>query len=51
MLSRELKHLEFCFYDLNLSGGRYGDGWDFCWVYLSSIVLSSESKVTTGCAD
>ena len=51
MLSREVKFLELWFDDLNISGGRYGDGWDLCWVYLSSIVLSSESKVTTGCGD
>ena len=51
VLSREIKYLELQFNDLNCSGYRYGDAWDLCWVNLSPIVLSSESKVTTGCGD
>ena len=51
MLSLEVKYLELWLDELNLSGSRYGDAWGLCWVNLSPIALSSESKVTTGCAD
>ena len=51
MLSLEVKYLELWLDELNLAGGRYGDAWDLCWVYLSPIAFSSVSKVTTGCAD